>query len=205
MDGDRADLGILADLAARYDAGLIVDDAHAVGALGARGVGLARGAFARVGTFGKAVGTYGAFVAGPRVLIDLSLSRARSFVFSTALPPRSIGDTLASLKLVLGPEGEARRARLAAIVKQVDDLLAGLGLPRSGSHIVPLRVRSGRPEDAMRLCHALLERGLFVQGIRPPTVPPGTARLRLSLSALHRPEHLAALATAITALRAEFE
>lgn len=201
MDGDQAPLAALARLAQQYDAGLILDEAHAIGALGARGVGLATEAFAKVGTFGKAVGTYGAFVAGPRVLIDLLLSRARSFVFSTALPPRLVAETLASLHRVVGSEGDARRQRLADVVKQIDDQLAALALARSGSHIVPLRVRTGRPEDAMRLCQRLLDRGVFVQGIRPPTVPQGTARLRLSLSAAHRPEHIAALLPALAELR----
>ncbi len=204
MDGDRAPLAELAALAEHHDVGLVVDEAHALGALGQEGAGLSPpGVFARVGTFGKALGRYGAFVAGPRPLIDLLLSKARSFVFSTALPPVIAGEVHGVLAEAVGAPGDQRRAALAAHVARVDRALAQLELPRSGSHIVPLRVRSGEACDAMRLCDRLLERGLFVQGIRPPTVPAGSARLRLSLSAAHQPEHLDRLLAALTELRPE--
>ena len=204
MDGDRGRLEELHRLAEQHSAGLIVDEAHAFGALGDAGRGLGpHGAFARVGTFGKALGTYGAFVAGPRALIELLTTRARSFVFSTALPPVAVASAQRALERAIGPEGDARRVRLAENVATVDSHLARLGLQRSGSHIVPLRVRSGEAADAMRIAQLLLDRGLFVQGIRPPTVPSGTARLRLSLSAAHRPDHLDRLLAAITALRTE--
>jgi len=204
MDGDRAPLADLVALADRFAVGLIVDEAHAFGALGPGGAGLSPpGVFARVGTFGKALGRYGAFVAGPRALIELLLSKARSFVFSTALPPAISSEVDGVLDQVIGAAGEERRAALATNVARVDAALAQLELPRSGSHIVPLRVRSGEPGDAMRLCDRLLDRGLFVQGIRPPTVPSGSARLRLSLSAAHLPGHLDRLLAALTDLRPE--
>lgn len=198
MDGDLAPLTELRRLADRYGAYLYVDEAHALGVLGA-GRGLAIDEDARadvvVGTLGKAFGVAGAFVAGPRSLRTYLENRARSYVFSTAPPLPLLAATDRALDLVR--DASQRRARLRRLA---DQLRAGL---RQQGHdvrmdptpIVPLPV--GAPEQAMALERALLERGLYARGIRPPTVPPGTSRLRLVPTAAHRSAHVEALLSAI--------
>ena len=187
MDGDEAPLAALSELAARHDAWLVADEAHAAGVVGPHGRGLAAREGVRphviVGTLGKAFGVFGAYVAGSKILIDYLIQRARSFVFTTALPPPVVAAARAAVELAAGPEGDARRG---ALFRNAERFCTALRVPVS--HIVPIVV--GDAARVMQLSDALLERGLFVQGIRPPTVPPGTSRLRFALSAAHTGEHI---------------
>ena len=187
MDGDAAPLVEIAALCERHGAMLYVDEAHAVGVLGPSGAGLAEalGVKGRVdvemGTLGKALGSFGAYVAVERRLRDLLLTRARTFVFTTALPPASCGAALAALAIVRGePE---RRARLLALCDRVRAGLTRLGfdVSRVVSPIFPVIL--GSEERALAAAAALRARGYFVRAIRPPTVPAGTSRLRVALSA----------------------
>jgi len=187
MDGDRAPLSGLAELARRHDAILIVDDAHGIGAMGPLGRGLTEGLGPDVliGPLGKAFGVFGAFVAGSQVLVDWLINRARSFIFTTALPVPVVGALRAALALIRGPVGQERRAALHRWVElfHVELSRVGWALPSAPSHILPLGVTGGDPVKAMAMSRGLAERGVFVHGIRPPTVPVGTSRLRLSLMA----------------------
>lgn len=198
MDGDIADVAGLARLARQYEATFILDEAHAIGAIGpqGRGVAAARGVVPDllVGTFGKAFGSHGAFVAGAKEPVEWLWNRARSLVFSTGLPPMISGATRCALDLIRGAEGEARRQRLASNAQR---LAVGLGLEgKAMSHIVPWLI--GSDTAAVEASHQLLSQGYFAQAIRPPTVPEGTARLRLAVGM--QPE--AAIDGLIAAIRA---
>ncbi len=190
MDGDCADLERLASLAARFDAVLVVDEAHAVGVMGEQGGGLLDGSGYRadvvVGTLGKALGAAGACVGGPRNLADLLWNRARSLVFSTGMPAVIAAAATEGIRLVRGPEGASRRERLRRNIERL-----GMGQ----TPIAPVIV--GDDRLVMRWTAYLLERGLYVQGIRPPTVPAGTARLRIALSAMHTNEDIDRLLQAL--------
>ncbi len=205
MDGDLADLAALSTLCARYDAALIVDEAHAMGVLGPEGRGLAaaQGVVPDVliGTFGKALGTYGAFAATTRAIADLLWNRARPLVFSTAMPPHLAAATLASIEIVRGAEGADRRRTLGAHARRFRELVpAAAGAPESP--IAPILV--GDDRQAMAISARLLEARVFVQGIRPPTVPPGTSRLRVGLVATLSEQDLELAAASIhDALRQE--
>ncbi|MEO6952425.1 MAG: 8-amino-7-oxononanoate synthase [Polyangia bacterium] len=202
MDGDIARLSELATICRAAGALLVVDEAHAVGALGPMGVGLATDADLVIGTFGKSFGGFGAYVAGPEAAVELISQRARSFIFSTALPGLISAGTLAALHIVMGAEGDARRTVLASRCSELGRGLERLGLGiGSGTHIQPLLLRDPDPLAVMRISELLLQRGLFVQGIRPPTVPRGTSRLRVSLMATHTSEQLDALIDALGSLR----
>jgi 8-amino-7-oxononanoate synthase len=189
MDGDAAPLREIADLCDRHGAMLYVDEAHAVGVLGPTGAGLAEavGVKGRVdvemGTLGKALGSFGAYAAGERRLRELLLTRARTFVFTTALPPAACAASLAALAIVRGEP--ARRARLHALCDRMRAGLGALGfdVSRVVSPIFPVIL--GSEERALAAAAALRERGFFVRAIRPPTVPAGTSRLRVALSAAH--------------------
>jgi glycine C-acetyltransferase/8-amino-7-oxononanoate synthase len=208
MDGDVAPVADLLELARRHRCRLMVDEAHATGALGPGGRGAVAAAGLSgevdlvVGTLGKALGSYGAYVCAEASLVDLLLNSARPFIFSTAPPPPAVGAALAALEaLETGPElVERLRANAAALVGALAE--HGLAVD-SQTQIVPLRV--GEAAAAMELCEALLEGGAFAQGIRPPTVPPGSSRLRLSVMATHEPAELrraaARLAAAASRLR----
>jgi 8-amino-7-oxononanoate synthase len=188
MDGDRAPLPSLVALADAYHAWLMIDEAHATGVLGPGGAGLAAadGVSARVtvhmGTLGKALGGAGAYVAGSRTLIDLLINRARSFVFTTGLAPAAVATAGAALEVVA-----AEPWRRTAVLEHAERLRAGLralGFATGGdTHIVPVLIGDNRA--ALALTDALLVRGVLVQAIRPPTVPAGTARLRVSPMATH--------------------
>ncbi|HEU5058816.1 MAG TPA: 8-amino-7-oxononanoate synthase [Kofleriaceae bacterium] len=205
MDGDRAPLAELASVCARNGAWLMVDEAHAVAALGPGGRGIAAEVGVRpdvlVGTLGKGFGTFGAYVAGSQVLRQLLIHRARSFVFTTALPPAVAAASRAAVALVAGPEGERRRALLAGHIERFGGALraAGLLAPGAGSSAI-FPVILGSERRAMEAAARLAEEGFHVQGIRPPTVPPGTSRLRVSLMATHGTDQVDALARAITSL-----
>jgi 8-amino-7-oxononanoate synthase len=194
MDGDRAPLARLADLCDRHDALLVVDEAHAIGVVGdgglARDLGLAGRIDVVLGTLGKALGAYGAFAAGSRPMVRFLMHRARPFLFQTALPPPTVAAARASLSVMR--EDPSLRARLTA---NADRLRAALGFRDHGSAIFPIVL--GDEADAMAASARLLEVGFLVQGIRPPTVPPGTSRLRVTVSAAHEPSEIDGLAAAL--------
>ena len=205
MDGDLAPLPMLLALAERYDAWLVIDDAHGFGVLGAQG----RGSLAHfnlpaakrillMGTLGKAAGVGGAFVAGSEIAIEYLLQRARSYIFTTAAPPAMAGALSRSLAII--EAGDALRYNLFARIAQLRDSLAGLPwkLLPSATAIQPLIV--GDNEAALSLANTLWERGLWVPAIRPPTVPKGTARLRISVSAAHTAADIDALTGALREL-----
>jgi 8-amino-7-oxononanoate synthase len=189
MDGDAAPLREIADACERHGAMLYVDEAHSAGVLGPTGAGLAEalGVGDRVdvhmGTLGKALGAFGAYVAGSRRLVDLLVSRSRTFIFTTALPPAACGAAIAALD-VLRTE-PARRERLRALAARMKGGLERLGfdLSRVVAPIFPVVL--GTEERALAASRALRARGFFVRAIRPPTVPHGTSRLRVALTAGH--------------------
>jgi 8-amino-7-oxononanoate synthase len=190
MDATEAPLRALRMLADEYEAGLLVDEAHALGVLGPQGRGLCRDAGVEadvlIGTLGKAMGLMGAFVAGRAETIDLVLNRGRSFVFSTGLSPAIAGAVPSALSLAL--EADARRADLAHATTGLAAGLAALGYDvRPGLGPI-LPVWLGAPDAATSLAERLRQRDVLVRGIRPPTVPAGTSRLRVVPSALTRPE-----------------
>jgi glycine C-acetyltransferase/8-amino-7-oxononanoate synthase len=196
MDGDIAPLPALVRLKERFDALLMVDDAHGTGVLGEGGRGTAahlgclNGIDLHMGTFGKALGCAGAYLAASRIVIDTLVNRSRSFIFSTSLPPAVPASTLAALDIVAGAEGE----RLRRALWRNRELFArrlregGLDLLGSTTQIVP--VLTGEPAPTMAAAQTLLDGGVFVQGIRPPTVPPGRCRLRATVMAVHEPGDL---------------
>jgi glycine C-acetyltransferase/8-amino-7-oxononanoate synthase len=196
MDGDLAPLAGLARLKERYEALLMVDDAHGTGVLGAqgRGTGEFLGCAAEIdlhmGTLGKALGGFGAYLAGPEPVIDTLINRARSFIFSTSLPPGVVEAALAALEIVESAEGAELRAALQRNRRCFVEGLqkAGLKVQDQPSPIVPILI--GEPAPTMAAGEALLRQGIFVQGIRPPTVPAGSCRLRATLMATHAPEDL---------------
>jgi 8-amino-7-oxononanoate synthase len=198
MDGDFADVEALAALCEGHGAAFVLDEAHAIGALGPEGRGLAAelgiAPDVVVGTFGKALGGFGAFAATTRAVADLLWNRARPLVFSTGLPPAVAATSRAAIEIVRGADGEHRRRTLAAHARRFRELVreAG-GAPTSA--IAPLLV--GGDRAVMAWTDTLLTQGLFVQGIRPPTVPPGTARLRVGLSAAHVGAHVDKLASSL--------
>ena len=202
MDGDRADVVRLADIAEKYDAVLYIDEAHATGVLGPDGAGLSALAPGRVdvimGTFSKALGGFGAYIAGSQVLIDYLVNAASGMIFTTAPPPAVLGAVDAALDLV--PTMQAERAHLSALGDRLRAGLARLGLDHgdSSTQIVPAVI--GAEADAMALSRKLEEAGFLASAIRPPTVPPGTSRLRLALRATHSPDDIDALLAAIEGL-----
>ncbi|HEV3333202.1 MAG TPA: 8-amino-7-oxononanoate synthase [Bryobacteraceae bacterium] len=180
MDGDIAPLAEYSRLARAHGAALIVDDAHAVGIYGPDGAGLSSDAWVSVSTAGKALGVCGAFVAGPEWAIETLIQRARPFIFSTAAPPAVAAALEASLNLI---EGEPwRRTRLLARAAYLRRCLAeaGITVPEGLSQIIPLVI--GDNQRAMLVAQALQDRGFDARAIRPPSVPDGTARLRLSVN-----------------------
>ena len=202
MDGDVAPLAGLAALARDHDTALIVDEAHALGVLGPGGRGLCADAGVvpdvLIGTLGKAFGAHGGFVAGARELRATLVNRARTFIFTTAAPPPVVAAAHAALRLAAGAEGDARRRSLR---ERIDQLAAALPSPpahRPTGPIVPVIL--GSDAAALAASNHLRQRAFFVQAIRPPTVAPGTSRLRITLSAAHPPDAVAALAAALTDL-----
>ncbi|HEY1457948.1 MAG TPA: aminotransferase class I/II-fold pyridoxal phosphate-dependent enzyme, partial [Solirubrobacteraceae bacterium] len=189
MDGDVAPLEEIAALAVSYGARVVVDEAHAVGSLGPGG----RGAVAEaglegeidvvVGTLGKALGSYGAYVCASTEIVRYLINASRSLIFSTAPPPPAVAGALAALELL--EERPHRVQRLRSNGRVLRRALAAAGFPvaETDMHIVPLVV--GEERATMRLCQEAIERGVFAQGIRPPTVASGTSRLRLTTMASH--------------------
>jgi glycine C-acetyltransferase len=201
MDGDTAPLAEMTQLARRWGALLLLDDAHGTGTLGPIGRGTAelQGVAEHVdvwmGTLGKALGSFGAFVAGSFKLRDLLVNVARSFIFSCALSPPQIEAGRAALHLLRTEP--LRRARLQANAARLRERLArhGVSTEPSTTHIVPVVIGASAP--TMAVCERLLERGFYTQGIRHPSVPRGTARLRVTPMTTHRDEEIDALADAI--------
>jgi len=196
MDGDMAPLRELIELKEEYKALLLVDDAHGSGVLGEGGcgtaelLGVARKVDILMGTFGKALGSFGAYVALSAELRDLLVNRARSFIFSTSLPPAVLGASLAALKIVRSPDGARLREKLRGNAELFRSLLVGFGfsLPEGTTQIIPIQV--GPAQTTMRFSEMLLGEGIFVQGIRPPTVPAGACRLRCTVMASHTQQDL---------------
>jgi glycine C-acetyltransferase/8-amino-7-oxononanoate synthase len=194
MDGDVAPLADIVELARRYNARIVVDEAHATGALGDGG----RGAVAQaglqgevdvlVGTLGKALGSYGAYVCASEEMVRFLLNTARSLIFSTAPSPPSVAGALAALGLLEERPQEVAHLHDAARTLRTALAREGFAVEKSDMHVVPLVV--GDSESAMRLCEAALKRGVFAQAIRPPTVPAGTSRLRLTTMASHSSDEL---------------
>ncbi|WP_373531253.1 8-amino-7-oxononanoate synthase [Vampirovibrio sp.] len=207
MDGDFPDLKGLVALAERYQALVMVDEAHATGLYGATGSGLCQqfGVSERValqmGTFSKALGGSGAYVAGSRVLIDWLINHARGFIYSTAQSPPVIGAALAAVKLVQSDFTQRERLWQNMATLQRAVVAAGLthriSVPLQ-SPIVPVLI--GESVDTLRVSDALLAAGYFVQAIRPPTVPPKTGRLRIALSASHTEAQILGLVKALAPL-----
>ncbi|HEX8908540.1 MAG TPA: 8-amino-7-oxononanoate synthase [Anaeromyxobacteraceae bacterium] len=199
MDGDAAPLATLAGLCRDEGAMLYVDEAHATGVLGPTGAGWAEAEGVRpdvlMGTLGKALGSFGAFAAGSARLCDWLTSRARTFIFTTALPPAACGAALAALD-VLDAE-PARRARLLALAARMKEGLAALGFDVSRVVAPIFPVVLGDEALALEASRRLRDRGFFARAIRPPTVPPGTSRLRVSLTAAHREEQVDAFLAAL--------
>lgn len=192
MDGDRAPLKAIAALCERHAVALMVDEAHATGVLGASGRGLCEvegvEADLHVGTLSKSLGGFGAYVGCTAAVRELLFNQARSLVFSTALPPAVCAAAMVALEKLKEP---SRRARLAARVAQVAE---GLGLPADSA---VFSVVLGEPAVAMRVSQRLREQGLLVKAIRPPTVPEGTSRLRISVSAAHSEQDVDVLLNAL--------
>jgi 8-amino-7-oxononanoate synthase len=210
MDGDLAPLPELAELCRQYNAWLMVDDAHGIGVLGQHG----RGSLEQlavdpadvpvlVGTMGKAFGTFGAFVTGSEELIETLIQKARTYIYTTAMPAAVAEASRASLQLIR--DGDALRASLLARIHQFREGARHLGLPvlASASPIQPLLV--GDSERAMTISEQLQARGLLISAIRPPTVPAGTARLRITLSAAHTEQQVGQLLAALETVRSEFQ
>ena len=205
MDGDRAPLEELIGIAESHDATVYVDDAHGAFVLGASGRGTPEAAgvsherILYMATLGKAVGCQGGFVIGPRPLIEFLQNRARAFIYTTALAVPVVAAACGALRVLR--EEPQRRERLQALAKRLHERLAPLQrhfVERTASHIVPVVV--GEARRALGLAAALWERGIWAPAIRPPTVPEGTARLRLSLTALHTEQQIDALARALQEL-----
>lgn len=205
MDGDLAPLAELVVVARRHDAWLVVDEAHATGVFGRRGgglvseLGLTDAVDVQIGTLSKALGSLGGYVAGSRTLVDWVTNAARTFVYTTALPPAAVAAARAAIA-VLETEPE-RRDRVRSHTAWLRERLTALGyaLGPSRSPILPVLV--GDADTALRLGDALLARGVLVPAIRPPTVPDGTARLRVAPTATHTKDDLAEAIDAFAAAR----
>jgi 8-amino-7-oxononanoate synthase len=200
MDGDRAPLAELVRLKKQFDTVLLVDEAHATGLFGATGSGLveAEGVTDDVelvmGTFGKGLGSYGAYVAADQVWIDYLLNRARSFIYSTALPPAVIGASLGALQVVRNDSSLAEELQRKTLLLETCFAKQGIRLG-SGSQIIPLMI--GASEAALEIADNLRNQGFYVTAVRPPTVPENTARLRFSVTLHQSDDDLCRLAAAV--------
>lgn len=206
MDGNIAPLKEMAALCHRQEAWFMVDDAHGIGVLGEQG----RGSLSHfgldsddvpilMGTLGKAIGTSGAFVAGSNELIETLIQQARSYIFTTATPPAVAEATRASLHLV--QQDEWRRERLRELITTFRNSVSEIGLPLMPSQTPIQPILAGSSEQAVTWSRQLEAQGVLVTAIRPPTVPEGSARLRVTLSAAHTDEHLARLLDGLASLK----
>jgi 8-amino-7-oxononanoate synthase len=198
MDGDIAPLAELAQVCSDADAWLMVDDAHGIGVLGQQGRGtLEHFGLSQtdvpilMGTLGKAFGTFGAFVAGSDELIETLINQARSYIYTTAPPPAVAAAARASLKLV--QQESWRREKLISLINQFKSGAASLGLDLMPSHTPVQPLMLGESQRAVACSEVLLSNGIYIPAIRPPTVPEGSARLRISFSADHEPAHVTRL------------
>ena len=194
MDGDIAPLPDIVDLAEKYSALLMVDDAHGTGVLGEKGKGAIEhfGLWGKVaiqmGTLSKALGSFGAYIAGSRDLIDYLVNKARSFIYTTALPPSVCVSSLAALKILEEkPELVSQLKKNAVYFREGMNGL-GYSIPDGETPIIPLIL--GNPDTTMGVAQSLFDEGVYVQGIRPPTVPDGTSRLRITMMATHTKKEL---------------
>ncbi len=205
MDGDLAPLQRLLPLARAHKAWLLVDDAHGIGVLGPGG----RGSLAHLdiatqapvilmGTLGKAFGVFGAFVAGDEPLIETLIQHARTYIYTTALPPAVAEATRASLQIVRSEKW--RRERLQSLVDRFVEQATQMGLSLTGARTPIQPVILGSPEAAVAASRTLRAQGILVPAIRPPTVAPGTSRLRITFSAAHEPAHVDRLLQALAQL-----
>lgn len=196
MDGDLAPLREIVALKKEFGALLMVDDAHATGILGAGGrgsaehLGVAGEIDIMMGTLGKGLGSFGAYAAASAEIIDYLVNSTRSFIFSTSLPPAVLAASKAAFDLVDSPEGKELRRRLTENTALFRGLLRGAGFDTMGSEtqIVPIFI--GEAEPCMEFSRRLFDEGIFLQGIRPPTVPAGSCRLRCTVMATHTEEDL---------------
>ena len=202
MDGDLAPLPALAAACSKYGAYLAVDDAHGLGVIGEMGRGILEHfglsptqVPALVGTFGKAFGTFGAFVAGSEDLIETLIQRARTYIYTTALPPAVAAATRAALAVSIAEPW--RRERVLALTRRFRELARAADIPLGASETPIQPILQGSAEAAMRASNTLLERGFFVAAIRPPTVPVDTSRLRITFSTAHRDVDVEALVAAL--------
>lgn len=206
MDGDMAPLPQLLALCERHGAWLVVDDAHGFGVLGENGsgalehFGLSSPNLVYVGTLSKAAGVSGAFVAAHHSVVELMVQRARPYIYSTAAPPALAHALLTSLDIIAGDEGKALRAHLTSLIAQLDAELRLARWRRPVSHTAIQPVIIGSNDEALQAASGLHARGIWVPAIRPPTVAPGTARLRVTLSAAHTHEEVAQLTAALNDL-----
>ncbi len=197
MDGDKAPLKELVELKIKYDTLFYVDEAHATGIFGPHGSGvveetqLADQVDMIMGTFGKALGSYGAYVATTNIIKKYLINKVRGFIFSTALPPGVVGATLAGIELVK-KEPQRRKILLAQSEKLRNQLQANQFQVKGNTHIIPIMI--GPTKKAVEISQQLIEAGYYILAIRPPTVPEGSARLRLSITYNHTEEQLNRLA-----------
>ena len=206
MDGDRAPLRELIELKKRFDALLLLDEAHAIGVVGPNGRGLAsdlgleKEVDLQMGTLSKSLGVSGGYICGSRSLIDWLINRARSFIFSTAPPPALAAAATAAIQFLVSAEGETRRKMLWQRIVQLRKLLpeGGAGFGKPGAAIIPWIV--GDEQRALDLARALQMEGFLVPAIRYPTVAKGAARLRMTLSASHSEAQVASLGDALVRL-----
>ncbi|NHZ43204.1 8-amino-7-oxononanoate synthase [Massilia aquatica] len=206
MDGDIAPLPELLALCEQHDAWLVIDDAHGFGVLGAHGRGalehfkLRSPNIVYMGTLGKAAGVGGAFVAAHASVIELMIQRGRPYIYTTAAPPALAHALLTSIDIIGGDEGASRRAHLASLVQAFDQQLDLQRWQRVASNTAIQAIVIGTNEEVLRIGAGLHGHGLWVPAIRPPTVPEGTARLRVTLSAAHTHEEVAQLAAVLNDL-----
>ncbi len=202
MDGDTVDIAALSALAKRYDAFLYLDEAHATGVLGPQGRGLSHGHEVDLvmGTFSKALGSMGAYIAGSRALCDWIITASSGFIYSTAPSPPMLGAMDAALEIVPGLDMERQALHQKAERLRQALNAAGIDTGLSNTQIVPVIL--GEETTTLSVARVLEERGILTIAIRPPTVPSGSARLRLALSASHDDASIASLIdSVITALR----
>ena len=195
MDGDIAPLPDLLSLAEKYGANIIIDDAHGTGAIGKTGKGTLEHFGIEnterviiMGTMGKAMGTFGAFAAGTKELKEYLINRSRSFIFTTALPPSVLAASIEALNISENEPGIVQRLKDNAVFMREGLISLGFNTLESETQIMPIMI--GSPSDAVNMAKELFDKGLFIQAIRPPTVPNGSSRLRLTIMATHEKQDL---------------
>jgi len=194
MDGDMAPLPELVNISQKFDAILMLDDAHATGVLGETGrgsceyFGITKGIHIKMGTFSKALGSLGGFIAGSETLIEYIRNKARSFIYSTALPPAIVGGCIKAIEII--EKGTVLRERLWSNVKRFHDALIELDFDIMDTKTQIIPIYTGDVPSTMKAAELLLNMGIFAPGIRPPTVPKNKCRIRTSLMATHTAAHI---------------